>query len=119
MRFQGILFSLLAVLLFFAPDFMTTVWPWSVTPVVAQMYAGPLLSYGLGSWLFAGQDKWLGIRSILPGMLVFTVTTVIVSWLHIGLFSLAEIPDLLWFGWFSVSSLLLVVLTFRALQPGA
>jgi hypothetical protein len=115
---QGILFSLLAVLLFFAPAFMTTIWPWNVTPVLAQMYAGPLLSYGLGSLLFSRQDKWLGTRSILPAMLVFTITTVIISFLHLSLFSFHEIPDLLWFGWFLVSSILLAVLTFRVLQSG-
>jgi hypothetical protein len=113
---QGILFSLLAALLFFAPAFMTTVWPWKVTPVLAQMYAGPLLSYGLGSLLFSWQEKWLGVRAILPGMLVFTVTTVIISFIHLGLFSFTELPDLLWFGWFILASLILALLTFRALQ---
>jgi len=115
---QGVLFSVLAVLLFLAPAFMSTLWPWKVTPVLAQMYAGPLLAYGLGSWLFARQEKWLGIRSILPGMLVFTVTTVVVSLLHAGLFSFNEVSDLLWFGWFSLAALVLALLTFGALHPG-
>ena len=113
---QGLLFSLLAGLLFFAPAWTSTLWPWKVTPVLAQMYAGPLLSYGLGSLLFSRQRKWLGVRSILPGMLIFTVTTVIISFLHLGLFSFREIPDLLWFGWFLLFSLILAILTFRALQ---
>jgi hypothetical protein len=113
---QGILFSLLAGLLFFAPAFMTTLWPWKVTPLLAQMYAGPLLAYGLGSLLYSRQEKWLSVRSILPGMLVLSVITVIISLIHIGLFSFNEIPDLLWFGWFILASLLLTVLTFRALQ---
>jgi len=113
---QGILFTLLAVLLFAAPAFMTALWPWKVTPVLAQMYAGPLLSYGLGSLLYARQEKWLGVRAILPGMLVFSVTTVIISFIHIGLFSFNEIPDLIWFGWFILASLILALLTFRALQ---
>jgi len=113
---QGILFSILALLLFFAPAFMTALWPWKLTPVLAQMYAGPLLAYGLGSLLFSWQEKWLGVRAILPGMLVFTVTTVIISFVHIGLFSFSEFPDLLWFGWFLLASLLLALLTFRALQ---
>jgi len=113
---QGILFSLLAVSLFFAPAVMSTLWPWKVTPVLAQMYAGPLLSYGLGSLLFAQQRKWLGVRAILPGMLIFTVTTVIISSVHIKLFSFNEVPDLLWFGWFILASLILALLTFRALQ---
>jgi hypothetical protein len=113
---QGILFSLLAGLLFFAPAFMSTLWPWKVTTVLAQMYAGPLLSYGLGSLLFTRQKKWMGVRAILPGMLVFTVTAVIISFVHIGLFSFNEVPDLLWFGWFIPASLILTLLTFRALQ---
>jgi hypothetical protein len=113
---QGVLFSSLGVLLFSAPAFMTTLWPWKVTTVLAQMYAGPLLSYGLGSLLFFRQEKWMGVRAILPGMLVFTVTTVIISFLHIGLFSFNQLPDLIWFGWFILASLLLTVLTFRALQ---
>ena len=115
---QGILFSLLAVLLLLAPAFMSTLWPWKVTPVLAQMYAGPLLSYGLGSLLSARQKKWLGVRAILPGMLIFTVTTVIISFVHIGLFSFNEIADLLWFGWFILASLIITLLTFRALQAG-
>ena len=113
---QGVLFSGLAGLLFFAPALMSTLWPWNVTPVLAQMYAGPLLSYGLGSLLFSQQQKWLGIRAILPGMLVFAVTTVIISFLHIQLFSFHEIADRLWFGCFMLASLLLAILTFRALQ---
>lgn len=113
---QGILFSALAGFLFFAPGFMTTLWPWKVTPILAQMYAGPLLAYGLGSLFFSGQKQWLGVRAILPGMLVFAVTTVIISLLHLNLFAFHEIPDLIWFGWFLLSSLMLAILTFRALN---
>jgi len=54
----------------------------------------------------------------LPGMLIFTVTTVIISFVHIGLFSFKEVADLLWFGWFILASLILTLLTFRALQAG-
>ena len=113
---QGILFSALAGLLFFFPAIMSTLWPWNVHPVLAQMYAGPLLSYGLGSLLFSRQQKWLGVRAILPGMLIFTATTLAISFKHISFFSFNEAADLLWFGWFSLASLILAVLTFRALQ---
>lgn len=113
---QGIVFSTLAVLLFFAPGFMSTVWPWQVTPALAQMYAGPLLSYGFASLLFSRQNKWLGIRAIVPGMVAFTAGTIIVSFIHINLFSFTELADLLWFGSFGVATVILGVLTFRAMQ---
>ena len=76
---QGLVVTILAVLLFFMPTFMSTIWPWKVTSALAQMYAGPLLSYGLGSLLFSRQNKWLGIRAIAPGMFAFTAGTIIVS----------------------------------------
>jgi hypothetical protein len=113
---QGILFTLLSVTLFLAPGFMSTLWPWAVTPVLAQMYAGPLLSYGWGSFLCSKQEQWLGVRSIVPAMLSFTVTTVIISFLHINLFAFNETADLIWFAWFIVSSIILAVMTLRVLQ---
>lgn len=111
---QGILVTALSAALFFAPAFMSTIWPWNVTPVLAQMYAGPLLSYGLGSLLFARQEQWLGVRAIVPAMLAFTATTVVISFIHVGLFSFTELADLLWFGWFIFATLVLTLLTARA-----
>jgi hypothetical protein len=113
---QGIVITVLSVALFFAPTFMSTLWPWKVTPVLTQMYAGPLLSYGLGSFLFAKQEQLLGVRAIVPAMLAFTATTVVISFLHIGLFSFGEVADLLWFGWFLGTTVLLALLTVRVLQ---
>jgi hypothetical protein len=113
---QGLVLSLLAIALFLAPAPMSALWPWKVTPLLAQMYAGPLLSYGLGSFLFSKQTEWLGVRSIVPAMLAFTLTTVIVSFIHVGLFSFSEIADLLWFAWFILSSLFLSAMTLRALR---
>lgn len=113
---QGILMTTLALTLFFAPSFMSALWPWKVTPVLTQMYAGPLLSYGLGSLWFSTQRQWLGIRAIVPAMLAFSLTTVIVSFLHVGLFSFREVADLLWFGWFLFATVALALITTRALQ---
>ena len=110
---QGVLITVLSVALFFAPAFMSTLWPWKVTPVLAQMYAGPLLSYGLGSLLFARQEQLRGVRALVPAMLAFTATTVLISFLHINLFSFSEVADLLWFGWFMLATILLVLLTVR------
>jgi hypothetical protein len=116
---QGIVITALAVLLFFFPSFMTTIWPWKVTPVLAQMYSGPLLAYGLGSLLFSREDKWLGIRAILPAMFVFTAGTVIVSLMHISLFSFNQPSDLLWFGSFCIATIFLGVLSVRVMQARA
>jgi hypothetical protein len=116
---QGILMSVLAVALFFAPSLMSTLWPWKVTPLLAQMYAGPLLSYGLGSLWFSTQRQWLGVRAIAPAMLAFSLTTVIVSFLHLSLFSFSEVADLLWFAWFLLATVMLAWITLRSMQARA
>lgn len=119
LRIQGFVVILLGVLLFLAPAFMSTVWPWKVTPTLAQMYAGPLLSYGLGSLFFSRQTTWIGIRAIVPGMFAFTAATIIVSFLHISLFSFTEIADLLWFAAFGIAAIILGLLTFQGTQARA
>jgi hypothetical protein len=116
---QGLVLSLLAIALFFAPAPMSTLWPWKVTPLLAQMYAGPLLSYGLGSLWFSTQRQWLGVRAIAPAMLAFSLTTVIVSFLHLSLFSFSEVADLLWFAWFLLATVMLAWITLRAMQARA
>lgn len=113
---QGIVISLLAVALFLAPGLMSTLWPWKVNATLAQMYAGPLLSYGVGSYVYSKQEQWLGVRSIVPGMFSFAIVTVIISFIHVSLFSFTEVADLLWFVWFIVSSIVLGIMTVRAVQ---
>ena len=113
---RGSLCSLLAVLLFFAPALMSTLWPWEVTPTLAQMYAGPLLAFGVGSYIYSKHGQWSGVRSIVPGMLSFTLVTVIVSFIHVNLFSFTEIADLLWFAWFIIASVFLGVMTLRSIK---
>lgn len=113
---QGILITLLAAALFLAPGYMSTLWPWTVTPTLTQMYAGPLLAYGVGSTIYSKQGAWLGVRSIAPGMLSFTAVTVLVSFMHVDLFSFSGIADLLWFAWFIPASAFLGVMTLRAIR---
>jgi hypothetical protein len=70
----------------------------------------------VGSYIYSKQGQWLGVRSIVPGMLSFTIVTVIVSFIHIKLFSFTEITDLLWFAWFIIASAFLSVMTLRSIK---
>ena len=110
---QGILMTVLALGLFFASDALSAAWPWSVTPFLAQAYAGPLLAYGLGSLLYPRQRRWLEVRALIPGMFVFSAATLVVSLVHNNLFSAAEFVDLLWFAAFGVATLAFGWMTLR------
>jgi len=116
LQIQGILFAGLALMLFATPILMTRLWPWDVTPRLAQMYAGPFLSYGLGSTWFSRQETWPGVRAVAPAMLVFTATTLAISFMHFSLFSPGQLQDVIWFGWFILATLVHAVITFRALS---
>jgi hypothetical protein len=58
----------------------------------------------------------MGIRALLPGTLVFSATTIVISFLHIDLFTFSETADLIWFGWFILATAILVYMTVRSMQ---
>jgi hypothetical protein len=113
---QGAIVGLVAVILLVLPSAIVSAWPWKISPGLAQFYSGPLLAYGVGSVLIALRGTTQDIRVIGPAMLGFTVSTLIASIIHSGLFSFSEIPDLLWFAFFVLSSVILSVIAVRAFQ---
>ncbi len=46
---QGVLITVLALALLIVPEFMVSVWPWKITRMLAQIYSGPFLAFGVGS----------------------------------------------------------------------
>jgi hypothetical protein len=117
LQVQGALGLALALPLLLAPDFMVSIWPWRLTPLLAQTYGGPLLAYSIGSFLFARRRTWLGIRAVVPAMFVFTAGTLLASLIHIGLFSAGDLSDWIWFFAFGILTMLLGIMSVRALRP--
>ena len=111
---QGSLVTILALGLLFLPNFMVTVWPWKITPLLAQLYSAPFLSYGIGSLMLARRQRWLEIRVAVTAMLVFAVFVLLASIIHLELFSIADTADWLWLGSFTLAVLMLGFLTNRA-----
>jgi hypothetical protein len=94
---------------------MVMAWPWKITRLLAQIYSAPLLSYGVGSLLLARQRTWAEIRVATTAMLVFTAGVLLASAIHRNLFS-ARLATWLWFGGFTIATLILGLLTGRAFQ---
>ncbi|SRR6266498_3456298 len=111
---QGIVMTVLGLSLLFAPGFMVSGWPWKITQLLAQLYAAPFLSYGIGSLLLARCQTWAQVRIPVTATLVFTVGVLIASILHRELFSIADLSDGLWFVGFALASLMLAILSIRA-----
>jgi hypothetical protein len=111
---QGIAATLLALTLLLFTSRMVPSWPWTITPLLAQIYSAPFLSYGIGSLLLARRQTWAEVRIALQAMLVFAAGVLLASFLHRNLFSASEMPDQLWFGGFVIATVLLAVLSFVA-----
>jgi hypothetical protein len=111
---QGVIATLLGLVLLFAPNFMASVWPWKITQLLAQLYSAPFLSYGIGSLLLARRQTWNEVRIPVTATLVFAVGVLIASIIHRGLFSVADLSDQLWFISFTLASLMLGLLSVRA-----
>ena len=104
---QGALVTLLALALLGAPTAMSARWPWAITPLLAQIYSAPFLSYGLGSLLASRQPDRAALSIVLPATLVFSAGVLAASARHAGLFDPGRVATWLWFGAFGLATLAL------------
>ena len=109
LRVQGGVAGAVALALLLAPGTMVDVWPWPITTLLAQIYFAPLLAYGVGSFVLAGQHSATDIRVGTITMLVFAVGVLVASTLHLDLFSAGDVGDVLWFSAFSAAAVGLAV----------
>jgi hypothetical protein len=113
---QGILVTLLSLSLMVVPDIMVSVWPWKITRLLAQIYAAPFLSYGLGSLMLRRRQTWNEARVVLSGTVVFAICVLVASILHRNLFSLSNASTWIWFGGFAIATSVLGFMTARSMQ---
>ena len=113
---HGSVTTALALALLFAPGLMASVWPWKITPLLAQIYSGPFLSYGLGSLMLCRRRTWPEIRVAVAGTFVFAFGVLLASTIHRVLFSALNPATWLWFGGFLLTTAMLGFLTVRAIQ---
>ena len=116
---QGIVLTVLALTLLFVPEFMVNVWPWKITRLLAQIYSAPFLAYGLSSLMLSRQQTWPEVRVVVIGTFVFAVGVLLASFIHRELFSLANLAAWLWFGGFSLATVMLGLLSVYSIRAGS
>jgi len=112
---QGLIFSILSLALLLLPSLMVSVWPWKITPLLAQLYSAPFLSYGIGSLLLSRRRTWTEVWVALAATFIFTAGVLLASLIHLSLFSITSPAAWLWFVGFAVITAMLGLLTVRAL----
>ena len=115
---QGVLVTVLALILLLAPDFMVSVWPWKITRLLAQIYSAPFLAYGLSSVMISRLQTWAEIRVVVTATFVFASGVLLASFIHGTLFSPGNISTWMWFGGFLLATSILGLLTLQAAHAG-
>lgn len=116
---QGLLVTALSLSLLFAPEIMISLWPWKITRLLAQMYSAPFLAYGLSSLMVSRRERWNEARVVVTGTFVFAFCVLLASVIHRNLFSLASTAAWVWFGGFTIASVVLGFMTVQAIRAGS
>ena len=61
-------------------------------------------------------DTWDKIRVVVTGIFVFAIGVLLASFIHRTLFSSGNVSTWLWFGGFLLATIMLGLLTVRAIQ---
>ncbi len=118
LRVQGTLLVLLAAACFFAPAWVATIWPWKISPFLAQIYSGPTLAYGVAGLVLAARKNWQETLIPAVGTVTFAVLALIGSMRHIALFAEGSPSKLVWFATLGTIGLGSTFLAVNALRHG-
>jgi hypothetical protein len=99
---QGIVLALAGGVFLLFPQAATTVWPWAITSLLAQLYGAPILAYGLGSLYAARQRTFVEVEIFLLATCVLAIGVLLASALHLALFTAASAATWVWFLGFGV-----------------
>lgn len=73
--------------MFFAPEPASRLWPWRLTALLAQLYAGPILCYGVASLMVSRSRTYSEARVFAAGAVVLAVLTLVASFIHRATFT--------------------------------
>ena len=118
LRAQGAALVLLALALTLVPGWVAGYWPWPLPTLLAQIYSGPVLGFGVGSLLLAARRNWP--ETLIPsvGMVVFALSALLGSSWHRAAFAADALATLVWFGVLLVLATASLWLVVQALLHG-
>ncbi len=83
----GVLIVGYGLALFLAPGTVGRVWPWPLTPLMAQIVAGWLLFFGTGAAMLAFERRYRSVRAFLPSVAVWFAVLGVAALFHLDEFT--------------------------------
>jgi hypothetical protein len=114
LRVQGSLMVILGLALLLATKIMLPIWPWHTHNLMLQLYSAPLLTYGIGSFIFVRQHSWSEIRLGLLAICVFTAAELAASFFYRGMLDGPAFSIAVWFVWLTLTTGMLAFLSWMA-----
>jgi len=105
----GVACVLLAAALLVVPAQVIAVWPWKLPPLLASIYAGPFLAWGVAALMLAREADPAARRIVLASLLAFAVLALVASLMHEKLFDFGGNAARVWFGALGVAAAMLAL----------
>jgi hypothetical protein len=109
----------LAAISFFAPSWAVAIWPWKLTPFLAQVYSGPILAFGIGLVEIARRRSRVEARFPVLGLLVAAGLGIVASLRHAPLFVAGSLSRTVWFAALAAIVCFSLVLTATSFREGS
>ena len=93
-----------------------TIWPWKISPFLAQVYSGPLVAYAVANLVLAARRNWPDTLIPAIGTFVFAGLALVASLRHLALFAAGTRCQIAWFATLATIALFAAALVYRALQ---
>jgi hypothetical protein len=114
LRMLGAPMILFGLCLLFAPKVMGLFWPWHAGKLMLQLYSAPLLTYGIGCFVFAHQHTWSEVRLGLAAIGVFSGAELATTLYHLPLLDGHPLSIAIWFAWLAATTGMLAFLSWKA-----
>jgi hypothetical protein len=115
---EALAFGTLGLALLVAPDALAAAWPWSLPPLLGQLYACFFVTFGVCALIAARETEARAIRGFALSSLMLVVLVLVASLLHIDRFK-AEPVTWLWFAAFGLAACAFgaALLSYRPRMP--
>ncbi len=119
---QTVILGGVGALMVLLPGLAITLWPWSVTMPLAQLYGAFFLALAVVTGLSISEWRWEGVRTPAIMLMCLGIAVVLISLIHIDRFK-SPLALLIWFAVFAAEALifggLLLVQWVRPIGKGA